>query len=460
VWRRRFRRTRLQLRRQSLSTETVCSPSPVVQALIPGKDAEMRITILAAGSRGDVQPYVALGMGLQKAGHEVRLVASSDFEAFIKSRGLGFFSAGVDMRRLLQAEEAQATLASERSTLRGLWQTIREWRPAIQQVHESMWQASQETQAIVFSTLGMGAYHVAERLGVPCFWALTFPMFGRTRTQPNPLLPALPLGGGYNLLTHVFVERFWQQLAGRASNSWRQAQLDLPPIPLHKWPYTQLHGRSVPLLYGYSPTVAARPPDWSDHAHVTGYWFLDHSPDWQPSEHLAAFLDSGPPPVYVGFGSMNTRDPQGTSRIVLDALKRSGQRGVIATGWGGLSESDLPDEVFVVESVPHDWLFPRMAAVVHHGGAGTTGAGLRAGVPSIVVPFAGDQPFWARRVKALGVGPDPIARSHLTSDGLADAIGIAVTSEPIRRRAARLGHAIRAEDGIGNAVRVFSRNVA
>jgi sterol 3beta-glucosyltransferase len=420
----------------------------------------MRITILAAGSRGDVQPYVALGMGLQQAGHEVRLVASSDFEAFIESRGLGFFSAGVDMRRLLQAEEARATLAAERSTLRGLWQTFREWQPAIERIQECMWQASQEAQAIVFSTLGMGAYHIAERLRLPCCWALTFPMFGRTRTRPNPLLPALPLGGGYNLLTHIFVERFWQQLVGRAYNSWRQAQLDLPLIPLRRWPYTQLHGQPVPLLYSYSPAVVPRPPDWSEHAHVTGYWFLDHSPDWRPPADLLGFLESGPPPVYVGFGSMNTRDPEGTSRIVLDALKRSGQRGVIAMGWGGLSQLALPDQVLVVESVPHDWLFPRMAAVVHHGGAGTTGAGLRSGVPTIVIPFAGDQPFWARRVKALGVGPDPIPRSHLTADRLADAISVAVMSEPIRRRAARLGQIIRAEDGVGNAVRVLDRTIS
>ncbi len=194
----------------------------------------MRVTILAAGSRGDVQPYVALGMGLQEAGHEVCVVASNDFKTFIESRGLGFFSAGVDIRKLLQSEEARATLAAERSTLRGLWRTIREWQLAIEQMQESMWQASQETQAIIFSTLGMGAYHIAEKLGVPCFWAQTFPMFGRTRTRPNPLLPALPLGGGYNLLTHIFVERFWQQLVGRFFNSWRQARLNLPSIPLHK----------------------------------------------------------------------------------------------------------------------------------------------------------------------------------------------------------------------------------
>jgi sterol 3beta-glucosyltransferase len=425
--------------------------------VIAEKGVNMRITVLAAGSRGDVQPYVALGLGLQQAGHEVKLVASNDFKAFIENRGLGFFPAGVDMHRLLQADESRATLAAEHSTLRGLWRTFREWQPAIQQVQERLWQASQETEAIIFSTLGMAAYHVAERLRVPCLWALTFPVFGRTSTRPNPLAPSLPLGGGYNLLTHVFLERFWQQVLGRSINVWRQAQLNLPPIPLYRWPYSQLHGRLVPMLYAYSPTVSPKATDWGEHTHVTGYWFLDHSPDWQPPTDLVSFLESGPAPVYVGFGSMNTRNPEKTASIVLDGLRQSGQRGVIATGWGGLSRPDLPDEVFVVKSVPHDWLFPKTVAVVHHGGAGTTGVGLRAGVPSIIVAFAGDQPFWAQRVKALGVSPNPISRKRLTADRLAHAIRVAVTDKSMRERAAELGKIVRAEDGVGNAVRIFSQ---
>jgi sterol 3beta-glucosyltransferase len=299
----------------------------------------MRITILALGTRGDVQPYVALGLGLQRAGHKVRLVAFSQFKAFVESRGLDFFSTGVDTHELLETDkEARA-------------------------------------------------------------------------------------------------------------------------ISLHRWPYTQLYGQAVPMLYGYSPVVVPKPSDWNEHVHVTGYWFLDHASDWQPPADLVDFLGSGPPLIYIGFGSLLSRGSEKASRIVLDALKQSGQRGVMATGWGGLSQSDLPDEVFSVESVPHDWLFPRMAAVVHHGGAGTTGAGLRAGVPSIVIPFSKDQPFWARRVKALGAGPDPIPRKRLTASRLAHAMRVAVMDESIRKRAAVLGQTIRAEDGVGNAIRVFSQTV-
>jgi sterol 3beta-glucosyltransferase len=418
----------------------------------------MHITILAAGTRGDVQPYVALGLGLQEAGHEVRLVAADFFEAFVKNRGLDFFP--VNTFGLLEAGGAAhttiATTIDRAGQLGQLWTNFRALLPALQQMQDSVWQASQGTQAIIFSSIGTSAYHVAEKLQVPCMWALTVPMFGRTRTHPNPLLPALPLGRGYNLLTYAFVERFWRLLLGRLSNSWRRTRLGLSPVPLRRWPYTRLHGQPVPMLYCYSPVVAPKPSDWGDQAHVTGYWFLDRPSDWQPPTDLVRFLESGPPPIYVGFGSMISRKPEEATRITLDALALSGQRGVVATGWGAVSQSDLPDEVFLIESIPHDWLFPRMAAVVHHGGAGTTGAGLRAGVPSIVVPFGGDQPFWARRVKALGVGPDPIPRKRLTAAGLARAVRVAVTDESMRKRAAALGETIRAEDGVGNAIGVFN----
>ena len=398
----------------------------------------MRITILAFGSRGDVQPYVALGLGLQRAGHKVRLVALSQFKAFVESRGLDFYSLGIDMRDLRKAG--------------------REFKPSMERMQASFWQASQGTEAIIFSTLGINAYHVAEKLEVPCLWALTIPIFGRTRTRPA-LLPPLPLGSAFNLLAHILTEQGTQQTIGRLFNSWRQKRLNLPPIQLHRFPYTQLRGQPVPMLYCYSPAVVPKPPDWSEHAHVTGYWFLDHPPDWQPPADLVSFLESGPPPIYVGFGSTTSRDPEKTSRAVLDALRQSGQRGVIATGWEGLSQSGLPDEVFVTEAVPHDWLFPRMAAVVHHGGAGTTGAGLRAGVPNIVVPGSNDQPFWARRVKALGAGPAPIPRKRLTAHRLARAIRVAVTDESIRKRAAELGETIRAEDGVVNAVRIVNQTL-
>jgi UDP:flavonoid glycosyltransferase YjiC (YdhE family) len=185
---------------------------------------------------------------------------------------------------------------------------------------------------------------------------------------------------------------------------------------------------------------------------VTGYWFLDAPIGWQPSPELVAFLDSGPTPVYVGFGSMAFHDVARQTTIVLQALQLTGQRAIVATGWGGLKSEEAPASILVVDAVPHDWLFPRVAAVVHHGGAGTTGAGLRAGKPTVVCPFVGDQTFWGRRVAALGVGPQPIPQWRLTAERLAEAIQCAVTDEGIRQRAAALGATIRAENGLEYAV--------
>jgi UDP:flavonoid glycosyltransferase YjiC (YdhE family) len=208
----------------------------------------------------------------------------------------------------------------------------------------------------------------------------------------------------------------------------------------------------MPVLYGFSPSVLPPPPDWSSEVHVTGYWFLDPPEDWTPPSRLVAFLEAGPPPLYIGFGSMGSRDPQKTSQLVLEALAPAKQRAVILSGWGGLETADLPAHAIAVDSVPFSWLFPRCAAVVHHGGAGTTAAGLRAGVPSVVIPFFGDQPFWGRHVAELGVGPAPIPRRKLTAERLARTIEIAVGDAGMRRRAAELGTAIRAEDGVAQAV--------
>jgi UDP:flavonoid glycosyltransferase YjiC (YdhE family) len=174
---------------------------------------------------------------------------------------------------------------------------------------------------------------------------------------------------------------------------------------------------------------------------------------------LLAFLESGPAPVYIGFGSMASSDPRATAIIALEALRATGQRGVLFKGWGGLQPEDLPPDVFMIGSTPHSWLFPRMSAIVHHGGAGTTGAGLAAGVPSIVVPFFADQPFWGQRVYDLRVGPPPISRRRLTAENLSAAIRMVVDDQALRRRAADLGTRIRAEDGVGAAVQLIERAV-
>ena len=211
----------------------------------------------------------------------------------------------------------------------------------------------------------------------------------------------------------------------------------------------------MPVLYGFSPSVIPKPPDWDADQQITGYWFLDRDEGWEPSPGLLAFLQAGPKPVCIGFGSMSNRDPESTAELVMDAIRLSGQRGIILSGWGGLRVKDLPDSAFVLDSAPHSWLFPLVAAVVHHGGAGTTAAGFRAGVPTIIIPFFGDQPFWGARAADLGVGPEPIPRKQLTAERLAEAIRDAVINEGMRKRASDLGAKIRSEEGIARAVEII-----
>ncbi len=414
----------------------------------------MRITILSLGSRGDVQPFIALAVGLQKTGrYKVRFAAPDNFESLAREYSLNFSPLGVDTQKML----GTGGIDPNRNILLWLWKVLRSMKPLVERIAENTWLACQDAEFIIYSMMGVGAYHVAEKLGVPCSMASPIPGFAPTRAYPNPggVFPSLPLGGGYNRLTHILSGHLFQIFTGPFINRWRKEKLHLPAIPFGKYPYFHMGGRPQPIFGSYSPIISPKPPDWGDNIHVCGYWFLDPAPYWQPSAQLITFLEAGAPPVYIGFGSMANRAPQKMAQLVQKALELSGQRGILAAGWGGLDNANLPDKIFVLDSVPHAWLFPRMAAVVHHGGAGTTGAGFRAGVPSVLVPHMGDQPFWAKRVTELGVGPQPIPRRKLTSERLAAAITTATTDQNMQARAAALGERIRAEDGVARTIEII-----
>ncbi|MEO8356693.1 MAG: glycosyltransferase [Chloroflexota bacterium] len=300
---------------------------------------------------------------------------------------------------------------------------------------------------------------LAEKLGLPLIQAYLIP-FTPTKDFPATVLPqSLPsLGGTFNRLTHhITRQMMWQGFRSADSLARRQV-LDLPAAPFNA-PYNASPTKGLPVLYGFSSSAIPAPSDWGQDIHVTGYWFLDSEGDWNPPADLINFLQANSAPIYIGFGSMSNRKPQEMADLVLQALSKNGQRAILLSGWGGLQRADLPTSVFMIDSIPHAWLFPRVAAVVHHGGAGTTAAGLRAGVPSMIIPFFGDQPFWGRRVYELGVGPRPIPRQHLTIDNLADAIRTALTDGEKQRRAAALGERIRAEDGLAHAVALIEQSI-
>jgi len=208
---------------------------------------------------------------------------------------------------------------------------------------------------------------------------------------------------------------------------------------------------------GYSPSIVPTPPDWPDNVFVPGYWFLEESEDWSPPKDLVAFLEEKPTPISIGFGSMPEKDAVRMTHLIVEAVRLSGQRCVLLSGWAGLGQEQLPDTVYRVESIPHTWLFQRVAAVVHHGGAGTTASGLRAGKPLIITPYTTDQFFWASRISALGVGPRSVPYHSLTADVLAAMIRQVVTDQEMRRKAAAIGQCIQAEEGVGNALEVIER---
>jgi sterol 3beta-glucosyltransferase len=292
---------------------------------------------------------------------------------------------------------------------------------------------------------------IAERRGVPCISVMLQPRVPtRAFTHPFAPPPHLKLPGWANLLHHHLFEQLLWETVRSLMNGARHDIFGLPPWPLIG-PYARLRLEAQPTLMAYSRHVIPRPAEWHAGIEVTGYWFLDRTPDWEPPAALMGFLEAGPPPVYVGFGSMTLADPQAMVALVLAAVAQAGCRAVLAAGWGGLTPKAVPPNVFALEEVPHDWLFPRMAVVVHHGGAGTTAAALRAGVPSVVVPFMGDQFFWARILALKGVAPDALPQDRLGASALSRAITLALNDHSMRQRAAALGALIREEDGVARA---------
>jgi len=415
----------------------------------------MHICLLTVGSRGDIQPYVALGHGLQAAGHIVRLTTHTRFEGLVRQYGLDFFPVVGDPQTILSSEEGRAFTTTGKNLLRFIRAFMRAAQPFVEQLTEDALQALQGMDLLICNPLAFPAFAVAEKLGLPVIPAPLQPVM-RTHAFPNPSLsPGFSLGGTYNYWTYLFAEQlFWQFSRPMAQNVRRQ--LGLSPSPF--WGNMgQLYKQHQPYLCGYSPLVVPNAPDLAEWMYVTGYWFLDASSHWQPPIELVNFLQSGPPPVSIGFGSMSDRHPEEMATLVIQALKRAGLRGIFITGWSGITHADLPDTILTLDDVPHQWLFPHMAAVVHHGGAGTTAAGLRAGVPNVVVPFFGDQTFWGQRVAALGVGPKPIPQKQLSISTLADVLEVATHNSQMRSRAAVLGSQLHFEQGVERAVRAVEK---
>lgn len=421
----------------------------------------MRIAVIAFGTRGDVQPALALGLGLRKRGHEVRMVVGTDSTDEVRRCGLDAVTAPVDFRRTLTTRTGRDLV--EHGNGAGFLIFARTLKrlfvingPALM---DTVFRAAVGCDAVISSfTSTVYAVSVAQKLGIRHIGTALQP--APVATRSGPATPSAPLAGDDSLINLAFhkamIEPFGWRTMNRTTNEFRREVLGLPAQSRRRF---QRAYRADPILQGFSPSVVPHPKDWPATMHTTGYWFLDHDLGWSPPHDLLDFLDDGEPPVFIGFGSVMRSDPAALTRLLLEAVRESGRRAILQSGWARLDSGAgrLPGSVYMLGDASHRWLFHRVSAVVHHGGAGTTASGLRAGVPNVIVPHMADQPFWGRRVAALGAGPKPVPAAKLTAHGLAEAIRQATGDPVMRQRATDLGAKLRAEDGVATAVTLVDR---
>lgn len=419
----------------------------------------MKLTMLAPGTLGDVVPVVSLGSALQRQGHYVRIGAFPDFEDFIGDAGLEFAPVGPPVLPRVQSDPA---LANWQQSGRNLWKFTNgayHMMLPIDRLFRESFDASTDADALVCFTSGLLAGDgVAEKLDIPLAVAHVT-INNPTRAYPSYLIdPPFHIGSFGNLATYGVAIALQGVRFFPAINKTRKQVLGLGAP---KGGLKQVTGKGrLATVFGFSEAVVPKPADWDDEFHICGYWFQDAHDDWQPADDLVEFLGSGTKPVCLGFGSAVGTGADKRTRIVLNALKKSEQRAVLLTGSGGLDTDDLPDSVYALDHVPHDWLLPQVAAFVHHGGAGTTAAALRAGTPALISPHFGDQYFWGYRIHELGAGVAPIPDVHLTADRLATALRKLTSDPSYSQRAGEIGKVIAAEDGAGRAATVISDALA
>ena len=405
----------------------------------------MKALLVAHGTRGDVQPLLALAVALRNAGHEVLLAAPKSFADSVLAHDVEFALLDDGPNRLLDDPVLKEAIEGGYRGVRGkitALSTIKRIKPLMADVLRDLGVVARSSAAdVVVHTPSVPAQHVAEMLGVPAVLAALQPGWVPTQEFPCPMVPLPRLPRFLNRATYLTVSATLRAYSGIV-NAWRADDLGLP---------RGKGSRHTLVLQAFSSLVTPVDPAWPDSVRTTGFWYLPQDAGWSPHATLQTFLSAGPTPVYIGFGSMAGRDAQRTGDIVAEAVRAAGARAVLATGWGGLAARSS-DDLLVIDQAPHDWLFSRVRAVVHHGGGGTTAAALTAGTPQVVCPFVADQPHWAQRMHAMGVAPEPIPQKKLAVGALAEAISKAAGNPLLRQRAEGLGAQIRAENGVLAAV--------
>jgi sterol 3beta-glucosyltransferase len=414
-----------------------------------------RIAILSAGSRGDVYPYAALGRAIVARGCAARLVTFTPFREFVTDIGLEFFPVTDPMTAVKSSDDWRCWQSSNTNLPRKLWSLRRMLEacrePFLRMLDECL-DGCAGCDAVVSASSGFAGPHIAEKLGLPFGWGFLQPETS-TRCFPHYLSPwSRSLGKSLNHATYSVAGWITRFLFENALASWRRNSLRLPPSSVG----IVAGSESPPVVYGFSPHVISKPPDWGENTHVAGYWFLDAGAPWTPSQQLSRFLADNPHAIAVCLDSL--RGEPNILDVVTGAVRQTGQRALVITGGGAARGEELTDLVTTVDFVPYQWLFPRVSAVIHHGGAGTAAAALRARRPSVLLPSFFDQSFWANRMFRLGVCPAPLSPHRLSVRNLAAAIDVIITEPEYRRRASILGERICEEDGAGSAADIFLRH--
>ncbi|XP_058101283.1 sterol 3-beta-glucosyltransferase UGT80A2-like isoform X2 [Magnolia sinica] len=418
----------------------------------------LQIAMLIVGTRGDVQPFVAIGKRLQDHGHRVRLATHSNFKEFVLAAGLEFYPLGGDPKVLAEY------MVKNKGFLPSVPSEISIQRKQLKEIIHSLLPACKnpdvesgirfKAEAIIANPPAYGHTHVAEALKVPLHIFFTMP-WTSTSEFPHPL-SRVKQPAAYRLSYQIVDSLIWLGIRD-IINDFRKKKLKLRPITYLSG--ARDSGSDVPTGYLWSPHLVPKPKDWGPKIDVVGFCFLDLASNYEPPKSLVNWLEAGKKPIYIGFGSLPVEEPEKMTKIIIKALEITGQRGIINKGWGGLGISaESKESVYLLDNCPHDWLFLHCMAVVHHGGAGTTAAGLKAACPTTVVPFFGDQPFWGEQVHARGVGPPPIPVDQFSLEKLVDAINFMLDPK-VKERAVELANAMSSEDGVTGAVQAFFKHL-
>lgn len=414
----------------------------------------MRITLMTLGSTGDVRPFVMLGRELSARGHEVTIATFSAFEDVVRQAQLGFFPLAGDAEEMMS--NIMKPTAKGVNYLREMEKSIRGIAPVLL---EDLLRAAEGAEAICCNFFGSMYHSVAEKFGVPCVQTMFF-CVDPNSDMPISSAPGLTWGRWWNRLSYRIGYLLISALEKRYLTAWREKH-GMRVRGLYTRPDYRIGDNTIPVLYAMSPLVVPRPAEWDEHIRMTGFWWDEAPCDWQPPEDLTAFMEAGPPPVYIGFGSMNSGDMNRTFTTVIRAIRAAKIRAVVNLGWNSESlQLKSNSRIYFGEYIPHDWLFSRVSAVVHHGGAGTTAAGLRNGLPTLVIPFGGDQPFWGLRVHRLGCGPRPVPRETMTVKRLTKALIDLTSNEKYRVAAAEIGAGMRKEHGVQLAADIVEKSIA